>query len=231
MNVRVLQHVPFEGLGSIEAWLGARPARVEYTRFYRSPVLPDLRAVDLVIAMGGPMSVNDEREHPWLKPEKAFLKEAVGRGLPVLGVCLGAQMIASALGARVCANACKEIGWFPVRAVSTDADVFRFPPQVTVFHWHGETFDLPPGAIHLASSAGCQNQAFQIGRNVIGLQFHLETTPESADAIIRNCRAELVEGEYVQTEQALRSVSEAEYGGINRLMDEVLTYITRIPGR
>jgi GMP synthase-like glutamine amidotransferase len=145
----------------------------------------------------------------------------------VLGVCLGAQMIASALGARVFANAHKEIGWFPVQAVSTDSDSFRFPPQATVFHWHGETFDLPPGAIHLAKSAGCNNQAFQIGRNVIGLQFHLETTPETADQLIRHCREELVTGEYIQTEQALRSVPVETYRNINRLMNEVLAYITR----
>ncbi len=229
MQVQVLQHVPFEGLGSIANWLSERGAAVHYTRFYQSAVLPDLGSVDFVVALGGPMSVNDEREHPWLKQEKAFIKEAVGCGLPVLGVCLGAQMIASALGARVFANANKEIGWFPVQAASTDSDAFRFPPQTTVFHWHGETFDLPSGAVHLASSTGCKNQAFQIGRNVIGLQFHLETTPETADQIIHHCRSELVAGEYIQTEHALRSVPDEAYRGINRLMDGVLSYITRTP--
>ncbi len=227
MQVQVLQHVPFEGLGSIEAWLSERGTAVHTTRFYQSPVLPDPRSIDLVIAMGGPMSVNDERDYPWLKEEKAFVKEAVDRGCGVLGVCLGAQMIASALGARVFANTHKEIGWFPVQAVSTDSDAFRFPPQATVFHWHGETFDLPPGAIHLASSAGCRNQAFQIGRNVIGLQFHLETTPETAHQLIRHCRDELAAGEYIQSEKVLRAVSDAAYRGINRLMNEVLAYITR----
>ena len=226
MKVQVLQHVPFEGLGSIETWLSARDAVVQYTRFYQSPVLPDLRALDLVIAMGGPMSVNDEREYPWLKQEKAFIKEAVGRGLPVLGVCLGAQMIASALGARVFANAHKEIGWFPIQAVSADSDAFRFPPRTTVFHWHGETFDLPQGAVHLARSHACENQAFQIGRNVIGLQFHLETTPETAVQLIQHCRNELVEGEYIQTENDLRAVPDAAYREINNLMGDVLAYIT-----
>ena len=227
MNVQVLQHVPFEGLGSIETWLAQRSAVVHHTRFYQSAVLPDPRAVDLVIAMGGPMSVNDEREHPWLKPEKSFIREAVERGRAVLGVCLGAQMIASALGARVFPNAHKEIGWLSVQAASQDGDAFRFPPQATVFHWHGETFDLLPGAVHLARSAGCENQAFQIGRNVIGLQFHLETTPESADQIIRHCRGELVAGDYIQTEQALRAAPDDAYRGINRLMNDVLAYITR----
>jgi GMP synthase-like glutamine amidotransferase len=228
MEVQVLQHVPFEGLGSIATWLAERGAAVHHTRFYQSAVLPDLRSIDFVIAMGGPMSVNDEREYPWLRQEKAFIREAVGRGLAVLGVCLGAQVIASALGARVFANARKEIGWFPVRAASTDSDAFRFPPQATVFHWHGETFDLPPGAVHLARSAGCEHQAFQIGNKVIGLQFHLETTPETADQLIRHCRGELVAGEYIQTEQTLLSVPDEAYREINRLMNEVLSYLTRL---
>jgi GMP synthase-like glutamine amidotransferase len=227
MDVQVLQHVPFEGLGSIERWLSEQGAVVRYSRFYQPAVLPAPHSIDLVIAMGGPMSVNDEREYPWLKQEKAFIRGAVESGAAVLGVCLGAQMIASALGARVFANAHKEIGWFPVQAVSTDPDAFRFPPQATVFHWHGETFDLPPGAVHLASSDGCKNQAFQIGRNVIGLQFHLETTPATADQLIQHCRDELVPGEYIQSEQALRAVPDDTYCGINRLMNDVLSYITR----
>lgn len=230
MNVQVLQHVPFEGLGSIETWLSTRGARVQYSRFYQDPVLPDLRSVDLVIAMGGPMSVNDENEYPWLKAEKTFIKEAVARGLPVLGVCLGAQMIASALGARVFANPQKEIGWFPVQAVPSDTGAFRFPGETTVFHWHGETFDLPSGAVHLARSAGCQNQAFQIERSVIGLQFHLEATPETVNQILQHCRSELVDGSFIQTEQALRATPDAAYRDINLVMDDVLAYITRTPG-
>lgn len=115
MKVQVLQHVPFEGLGRIETWLTERGASVQHTRFYQSAVLPDLRSVDFVIAMGGPMSVNDEHAYPWLKQEKAFLRDAVSRGLSVLGVCLGAQLIASALGARVFADDHKEIGWFPIQ--------------------------------------------------------------------------------------------------------------------
>ncbi len=231
MRALVLQHVPFEGPGSIATWLSERGAAVQTTRLFHSPVLPDVRSVDLVIAMGGPMSVTHEHEHPWLKQEKAFIREAVNHGTAVLGICLGAQMIASAMGAHVFANAHKEIGWFPVQAVPTDADAFRFPPQTTVFHWHGETFDLPPGAVHLAKSAGCNHQAFQIGQYAIGLQFHLETTPETAGQIIQHCRSELVAGEYIQTEQELRATPAAAYREINRLMGEVLLYITRSPGR
>lgn len=96
----------------------------------------------------------------------------------------------------------------------------------TVFHWHGETFDLPPGASRLARSAGCENQAFQIGPKAIGLQFHLETTPESAESFVEHCRRELIDGRYIQSEEELRKVPAASYARINALMAEVLTYLT-----
>lgn len=231
MKVHVLEHAPFEGLGSIETWLFKLGATVQYTRFYESGELPDPVSVDLVIAMGGPMSANDEAKYPWLEPEKRFIREAIGRGRPVLGVCLGAQLIASALGAPVYANREKEIGWFPIEGVEAGGESFRFPQRVTVFHWHGETFDLPRGAVRLARSSACENQAFQIGRNVIGLQFHLETRPEMVELMIRHCRDELVEGAYIQTEQAMLEVPQSLYIEINQLMEEVLSYITRSLGR
>jgi GMP synthase-like glutamine amidotransferase len=226
MRVHVLEHVPFEGLGSIEAWLAARKATIRRTRFHQAEGLPAPESVDFLIAMGGPMSVNDEEGHPWLRQEKAFVRAAISRGLPVLGICLGAQLIASALGGRVYPNAAREIGWFPVEAVPVGGDGFRFPDRVSVFHWHGETFDLPPGAVRLARSGGCENQAFQLGRNVIGLQFHLETTVESAECLIQNCRHELVRSTYVQTEEELRAAPVAAYDTINRLMARVLAYLT-----
>ena len=152
MRVHVLQHVPFEGLGAIEPWLCARHGTINYTRFYESADLPDMDEIDFVIAMGGPMSVNDERELPWLVAEKRFVAEAIHGGKAFLGVCLGAQLMASALGARVCPGPQKEIGWFDVESIATGADSFQFPERLKVFHWHGETFDLPPGAVRLASS-------------------------------------------------------------------------------
>ena len=230
MNVHVLQHVPFEGLGSIASWLEAHRADVSYTRFFENPKLPLLTGLDLVIVLGGPMSVNDEAALPWLAPEKRFLREAIERGIPVLGVCLGAQLIASALGAPVCLNHQKEIGWFQIEATPVAKDVFRFPEKCTVFHWHGETFDLPSNAVRLARSAACENQAFQVGRKVIGLQFHLETTLESARSLIDNCKDELVAGPYVRTEGELRESPGAAYAEINSLMGKVLSYITGTKG-
>ena len=226
MRVHVLQHVPFEGIGSMASWLSDRDASVEYTRFFESGVLPEIDGIDLLISMGGPMSANDEKTLPWLVPEKRFVREAVRRGIPTVGVCLGAQLIASALGARVYPNRQKEIGWFEIRKTNIKGDVFAFPEKAAVFHWHGETFDLPEGAVCLAKSEACDIQAFQIGKTAMGLQFHLETTRESAATIVENCREELVPGPYIQSETALLAAPESNYRQINRLMEKVLSYIT-----
>jgi GMP synthase-like glutamine amidotransferase len=231
MKVQVFQHVPFEDIGSMARWFAARGIVPGYTRFFDDPGLPSLDGLDLLVVMGGPMSVNDEARCPWLAAEKAFIRQAMERGVGVLGICLGAQLIASAAGARVYPNRAKEIGWFPIQgsgpsqAVPQEAP--RLPPEIRVFHWHGETFDLPPGAHRLASSAACENQAFAIGQHVVGLQFHLETTPESAAALLEHCRDELVEGTWIQTEEQIRGVDAATYQVANHLMEQVLEHLAR----
>ena len=228
MNVQVLQHVSFEDIGSMAPWLAEQRASVGHTRFHEdSARLPAVKGLDLVIVMGGPMSVNDEAAYPWLKVEKRFVREAVERGTPLIGICLGAQLLANTFGARVYPNREREIGWYPIKAVASVEEVFRFPTQANVFHWHGETFDLPDGAVPLASSEACDNQAFQLGRRAIGLQFHLETTPESAAELIRNCRNELTVGAFVQSEAALSATPASVYARVNRLMNDVLGYLTQ----
>jgi GMP synthase-like glutamine amidotransferase len=226
MNAHYLQHVSFEGLGSIESWLEASGYKITKTQFFKSTNLPEPDEIDLLIVMGGPMSVNDEDEFPWLAQEKQFIHDIIKSGKSVLGVCLGAQLIASAMGARVYRNTVKEIGWFPVQGIpSTDRMTFNFPPSAEVFHWHGETFELPSGAIRLARSQGCENQAFQFGRSVIGLQFHLETTPESAQEIVKHCRNELLPSAYIQTESEILGVAPEKYRPIKDLMDKVLSFL------
>ncbi len=226
MRAHCFQHVPFEGLGSIESWLDSNGYELTRTRFFESADLPDPKAIDLLLITGGPMSVNDEAYFPWLALEKHFVRELIESGKAVLGICLGAQIIANAMGAAVFPNCVKEIGWFPIHAVvSRERSVFTFPPVEVVFHWHGETFDLPRGAIRLARSEGCQNQAFQLGKRVIGLQFHLEVTPQSVQQIVSNCYEDLVPSRYVQTREEILSASPSRYKLINALMSDVLSFL------
>jgi GMP synthase-like glutamine amidotransferase len=227
MKVHYLQHVPFEGIGSIEAWLITRGAQASATRFYESAQLPHPDDFDWLIVMGGPMSVNDEQHYPWLIAEKRLIREAIARHKVVLGICLGAQLIANALGARVYPNPEPEIGWFPIERVATAKAhpcATLFPARCKVFHWHGETFDLPPGAVHLAQSTACTHQAFLLGQRVLGLQFHLETTPASVQALVDHCGAELPSGRYVQSAQEMLATAE-HFARINRLMADILGYL------
>lgn len=227
MKAHILQHVPFEGPAYIGQGLAARGAEISHTRFWESTALPDPATVDLLVVMGGPMSVNDEAEFAWLAAEKRFIAEVVALGHPVLGICLGAQLIANAHGARVYRNTEKEIGWFDIHACAGAEDAFDFPPTTTVLHWHGETFDLPPGARLLASSAACRHQAFQLGERTIGLQFHLEMTADSLRAIVDNCRAELVPARWVQDEAAILAHAEGHFAATHALMDRLLAWLTR----
>lgn len=227
MRAHYLQHVKFEGLGSIESWLRSVNAKVTCTRFFKGEDLPDLGEIDLLIIMGGPFSVNDEEEFLWLKAEKLFIKDAIKRKIPILGICLGAQLIASALGKKVYRNSEKEIGWFPIKSVdrTSTGELFQFPKEMTVFHWHGETFDLPDDAMLLATSKGCKNQAFQLGRNVLGFQFHLEATPATVREMIDNCRDELLDAPYIQSESDMMSDSESFYKPSNSLVSDALDFL------
>lgn len=236
-----LQHVPFEGLGYIEQWLVDHNYEITYTALYEYADFPAIKDIDLLVIMGGPMSVNDEADYAWLAAEKAFIKQVVEAGIPTLGICLGAQLIANTFGANIYPNTVngvkvKEIGWLPIEGVNQpDTQNFQFPAQCNVFQWHGETFDLPQKATLLAKSAVCKNQAFQLG-SAIGLQFHLETTPESAKAIVEHCGDELVidvsdqsvSGEFIQSKEKILSAKEADYESMNHLMDDLLSYLASI---
>lgn len=225
MRAHYLQHVPFEGLGSIEAWLKNANYKVTSTKFYESSTLPKIEDIDLLIVMGGPMSVNDEEGHPWLKHEKQFIKEAIIAGKATLGICLGAQLIADTMGGNIFKNPNKEIGWYSIQSTPENKTTFKFPREIDVFHWHGETFTLPQNAIRIAENEVCSNQAFQISNHVIGLQFHLEVTNSSVKKMIENCGQELVIGEYIQQEHEIMSKSDKYYETVNNLMNNILDFL------
>lgn len=224
MNVHYLQHVAFEGLGSIEDWVRRGGHTLGATHFYRGDPLPAVDAVDLLVVMGGPMNIYEEADYPWLADEKRFIERAIAAGRRVLGICLGAQLVADVLGARVVANAEKEIGWFQVEKTESAAAsrlFAAFPTQLDVFHWHGDTFDIPAGAVRVARSAGCANQAFVYDERVVGLQFHLEATPDSARQIIAHGADDLIDGRDIQTPQAML-VNGRRFYTTNRVMHDLL---------
>jgi GMP synthase-like glutamine amidotransferase len=202
MRVHSLQHVEFEDLANIEPWLREKGHSVTKTHLWNHESLPPLDPLDWLILMGGPMNIDEDEKYEWLVQEKEFIRAAIARGKLVLGVCLGAQLIADALGGRVYKNGHKEIGWHVVNrtAAAKKSKVLRvLPGQFIAFHWHGDTFDLPPACQLIASSDGCLNQAFEFDHGrVIGLQFHLESTADSIRGLIRNCAGDLTEGRYVQ---------------------------------
>lgn len=228
--VHWLQHVAFEGLGSMERWARDRGYGLNRTRLFAGEELPDVNGFDLLVVMGGPMGVHDQGRYSWLEKEKAFLREVVAAGRPVLGICLGAQLLADVLGAGVTANPEKEIGWFPVTRAEglvggavPEALARLLPARKTVFHWHGDTFALPEGATRLYSSAVCVNQAF-VRERVVGLQFHLEMTPAGIAALVENCREELVPAPWIQREEELVGRA-GDLTAVNGWLEALLDYL------
>jgi len=230
MRIHCLQHVPFEGPFGIADWADARGHSVTVTPLYAGVPPPDPADFDWLVIMGGPMGVVDEPQFPWLVPEKALIRASIAAGKTVVGVCLGAQLIAEVLGARVYRNPEKEIGWLPIEltAAGQASAVCGFlPPSLTVFHWHGDTFDLPAGAVQLARSAACAQQAFLYGGRVLGLQFHLESTPQSVAGLCAECADELVPGPHVQTAARMLTASPAGYARLNVALFGILDRLPR----
>lgn len=194
MRIHCIKHVPFEGPGAIADWAAEQGHEMVYYKAYLDQEFPDPTECEFVVLMGGPMNVYDDERHPWLKPERVFLKAALDAGTKMLGICLGAQLLADVLGGSVTRSEHPEIGFFPVQKVE-QADFSRlfrpFPDVLTVLHWHGDTFTIPPGALQVAKSLTCANQAFVYEERVVGLQFHLETTEQSLEALLTNAAADL----------------------------------------
>jgi GMP synthase-like glutamine amidotransferase len=207
MRAHIFQHMPFEKPGSIEPLLRKAGYDISFTFFYENSDIPLIDDIDFLIIMGGSMSVNDEGNVPWLVKEKQFIRDFIATDKPVLGICLGSQLIASALGAKVYPNKEKEIGWFSVTGLKApQISNFQFPASLTPLHWHGETFDLPEGAVLLASSEACKNQAFQLGKNVLAIQFHPEATLEIVENFVFHFRNELVPGRFIQDDKEILSL-------------------------
>jgi GMP synthase (glutamine-hydrolysing) len=209
MKLNAILHVPFENVGSIEEWAATNGHTLSFTRMYNDEPLPALNSFDGLIVMGGPMGAYDDHLFPWLSREKMYLQSTMREKKKILGICLGAQLMAAVLGSVVHKNPYKEIGWFPIRKTFVAHKffpAFASSPTQTVFHWHGDTFEIPHSSQRLFESDGCKNQAFLYNDHVLGLQFHLEITASGLDGLIQNCQNELIEDHYIQLEDRLKEL-------------------------
>jgi GMP synthase-like glutamine amidotransferase len=225
MRIHYLQHVPFEDPANIVTWARRRGYSLTGTHLYNYEALPAMEEFDLLVIMGGPMNIYQEEEYPWLAAEKKFIKAAVAAGKAIIGICLGAQLIAAVLGGKVTKNPVGEIGWLPVNfnSQALALPLFAgFPAAVRVFQWHNDTFStLGEGCVSLAGSEACGQQAFLYKDRVVGFQFHMEGNEASIRSLLGNCAGELTDGPYIQSaEQILSGLSGLP--PINALMDGFL---------
>lgn len=225
VRIHALQHVAFEGLGHIGRWIEVQGHSLTTTRLHAGEPLPQPADFDRLVIMGGPMNIYEDDRYPWLAGERTLIREAIAAGKSAVGICLGAQLLADALGSPVYPGREKEIGWLPIRLTDPgrhSALCAGLPEQPIVFHWHGDTFDVPKGAVHLAESEACVSQAFAYDNRILGLQFHLESTPETVREIVAHCGHELVPSPYVQSEAEILAAAPALFPVINRMLETLL---------
>ena len=220
MKLHWLQHVPFEGLGYIEDWAEEQGFSISCTRLYEEEdEFPDVDDFDWLIVMGGPMGIFDYNDYPWLTDEKEFIETALDEEKTVIGICLGAQLMADVLGAKVYPGPEKEIGWFPITRSPGAPNLV--PECLTVFHWHGDTFEIPDGAEPLAVSKPGINQGFVYNDHAVALQFHMEITSHGTEALIQECGDELVDAPYIQSAEEMKD-GLSNIGTVNAAMKNLL---------
>ncbi|WP_027091317.1 type 1 glutamine amidotransferase [Cohnella thermotolerans] len=205
MRILMLKHFSFDDESAIAGWAERKGHPYTLIEPPEQGTLPDLDSFDLLIILGGPMSVYEESRYPWLVREKRFIRSAAGAGKAVLGICLGGQLLAETLGGSVYRNVHKEIGFHPIGRTAIKHPLFEgMPERFHSYQWHGDAFELPPGAERLAYSDACPNQAFAYGPNILGLQFHLETTPACIEEMLHRWSDELKEAPYIQDAGRIR---------------------------
>ncbi len=204
-EIVVFQHDPFEDLGFFAEILERQKANYRVIRLFHGEMpAEDWEQLRALIVLGGPMSAHEEADYPFLRWEKTIIRAAMDENVSVLGICLGAQLIAAALGTSVFHGRVREIGWSPISITphgQVESLLGYLPENATVFQWHGDGFDLPAGAVRLASSAHYENQAFRLGKNIYGLQFHLEVTPQMIERWIDERSKDLAQAPYVSPEK------------------------------
>jgi GMP synthase (glutamine-hydrolysing) len=215
MHILVIMHVESEGPGSLGSFLASAGAQVQVARLYAGDRLPeDTSALNAVISMGGPMNVYEEDKYPFLREETSFLHRAVNADMPVLGICLGAQMLAKAAGARVTRSPKEEVGWGLVRLTEAGRADLLFqglPQTLEVLQWHGDMFHIPEQATLLADGTDCPHQAFRC-RNAFGLQFHVEVTGDIlAEWFAESADRQRILDRYAQVKQGLEMNAEKMY--------------------
>jgi len=207
MKIHCLVHLEFETLGNIKEWACNNDHSVSVTMPHVNSIYPHPDEFDLLVIMGGLMSVYQEDEYPWLKNEKKFVKDVIDSGKAVYGICFGAQMLSEVLGGQVSQSEFHEIGWHRIRSLDVfheDVTLFDAPSELTVFQWHGDTFTLPEGARRLFESEACSEQGFIYSDNVLAIQFHPETDVSCVDSLITECGSDLANEKYIQSEQEIR---------------------------
>lgn len=200
MRIHCLQHASFDGPAYLPLWADERAHTFTPVLVPAGEPLPATEDFDALIVMGGPMSLRDERHHPWIRQERRLLEQTIAAEKPIFGICLGAQLMARILGAPVAPGPHPEIGWFPVETLPAVRESWIdgcLPTQFKSFFWHEETFDIPAGAVQIARSEAYENQGFVWGHH-LALQFHLEVTPEWAAMLVDRDAAQLVEHPFIQ---------------------------------